>query len=130
MVIIPREVTSILLQMMHLYIRCNLLGKKIIIYLNVNKMPIINFENIHKLYLKYDKNIPLFHSILKTIVFPNMLPKNTKSDLPMLTSNGHWNGVIIKWCWISSIEIYDWKLINSSPRIHGCLLWNLDEIWL
>lgn len=52
-------------------------------------MPIIHFENIFKIYLKYDKNMPLFHIILKNIFFPNMLPKNTRSDLPMLTSNGH-----------------------------------------
>jgi hypothetical protein len=88
-------------------------------------MPIIHFENILKIYLEYDKNMPLFDCILNNIFFPNMLPKST-SDLPMLTSNGHWNGVIIKWCWISYIEIYEWKLINSSPRIHG---WSFMESW-
>ncbi len=46
-------------------------------------MLIIHFENILKIYLEYDKNMPLSHSILKNIFYPNMLPKST-SSLPML----------------------------------------------
>jgi hypothetical protein len=46
-----------------------------IIYLNVNRVPIIHFENILKIYLKYVKNMPLFHNILQIILLLQVLPK-------------------------------------------------------
>jgi hypothetical protein len=50
-------------------IRYNLLKKIVnIIYLNINSMSIIHFENVLKIYLKYAKNMSLFHSILKNIL--------------------------------------------------------------
>ncbi len=38
---------------------------QIIIYLNVNKVSKIHFENMLKIYLKYARDMPLFHNILK-----------------------------------------------------------------
>jgi len=50
-------------------VRCNLLNFFIIIiFKDINKVPIIHFENIFKIYLKYAKNISLFHCIL--ILYP------------------------------------------------------------
>jgi hypothetical protein len=50
-------------------VRWNLLNLFIIImYLNINKVLIIHFENILKIHLKYAKNMPLFHSILDYIL--------------------------------------------------------------
>ncbi len=46
-----------------------------IIYLNVNRVHMIHFENILKIYLKYVRNMPLFHNILKIILLLQMLPK-------------------------------------------------------
>jgi hypothetical protein len=43
---------------------------KIITYLNINRMLIIDFENISK----YVLNMRLFHSILKKIFLPQVLP--------------------------------------------------------
>jgi hypothetical protein len=41
---------------------------KIIIYLNIDRVSIIYFENIFKKYLKSIKNMLLFHNILKNIL--------------------------------------------------------------
>jgi hypothetical protein len=38
---------------------------QIIIYLNVNKVSKIHFENMLKIYFKYTRDMPLFHSILR-----------------------------------------------------------------
>jgi len=53
-----------------------------IIYLNVNKVPIIHYEDIFKSYLililrylKYVQNMPLFHSKLKNILLLQMFFK-------------------------------------------------------
>jgi hypothetical protein len=71
-----REVTSIsitnnvpkkLVQLIEKYINYNLK--------NVNKLSIIHLKNIFKIYLKYVKNKPLFHSILKNILLPQVLFK-------------------------------------------------------
>jgi len=44
-------------------IRCKLLIYIYIIYLNVNKLSLIQFDNILKIYIKYVKNVPLIHNI-------------------------------------------------------------------
>ncbi len=54
----------------------NLLKKlKFLIYFNVNKVLIIHFENILKIYLKYARNMSLFHNIFKNIFLPQVLPQ-------------------------------------------------------
>ncbi len=70
---ILEEATSILLQTMCQKKKVQLIEIYIIIYLNVNRVLIIHFENILKIYLKYVRNMPLFHSILKIILLLQVL---------------------------------------------------------
>jgi len=51
---------------------------------NVNRVLIFHFENILRMYLKYVRNRPLFHSILKNILLPQVFPKIYKDLFPYM----------------------------------------------